>query len=255
MLRSVKDLYKHTVQTVDQQTASVSDLYFDPANWEVLYLAVDTGTWLSGRKVIVSLETLEPPLWEEKLLPLKLTQAQLRHSPDIYTGPSLSPSHESQLRTHYNLPPINRLGGGLFNEQTFGMSLDSIVNVVEAEIDKAEAKQHQVNRPDLQSVSQVMGYYIQAQDGQIGHVEDFMVDDTVWMLRYLIIDTGNWLPGRKVLISTAWVEAITWDDSRVHLNLSRESIKNSPEYDPSIPLSRAYEVELHDHYDRTEYWR
>ena len=124
MLRSVKDLYKHTVQTTDKQTATVYDLYFDPDNWEILYLIADTGAWLPGRKVIVSLETLEQPLWAAKILPLNLAQDQLRSSPDLDTGHSLSPLHERRLRTHYNLPPISRLGGGLFDERTFGMGLD-----------------------------------------------------------------------------------------------------------------------------------
>jgi hypothetical protein len=86
-------------------------------------------------------------------------------------------------------------------------------------------------------------------------VEDFIVDDQAWLLRYMVADTGNWLPGRKVLVSTQWLEEITWGESRVHVGLSRERIKNSPEYDPSLPLGREYESSLHNHYDRTEYWR
>jgi hypothetical protein len=135
------------------------------------------------------------------------------------------------------------------------MRLDSIVNVVEAKIDEMETHPQDARYTHLRSARQVIGYSIQAQDGEIGRVEDFIIDDNVWMLRYLVIDTGNWLPGRKVLLSTSWVEAITWDDSRVHLTLSQERIKNSPEYDPTLPLSREYETELHEHYDRTEYWR
>lgn len=255
MLHSIKDLYAYKVQTTDHQTSAVYDLYFDPTTWEIGYLVADTGSWLPGRKVIVSLETLDQPIWEKQLLPVNLTQEQLRSSPDIDTSQPFSQSHEQTLRTHYNLPPISRLGGGLFNEQSFGMSLDSIAQVVEAEIAETETARRQANRPYLQSTRNLIGYTIQAQDGEIGHVEDFIVDDQAWVLRYMVVDTGNWLPGRKVLISTDWIDDITWRDSKVYVGLVQERIKNSPEYDPSLPLGREYESSLHDHYDRTEYWR
>jgi uncharacterized protein YrrD len=252
----VKELYGYKVQATDHQAGAVYDLYFDPDTWEVGYLVVDTGNWLPGRKVIVSLETLVQPLWEERILPVTLTQEQLRSSPDIDAGQSLSRFQEQTLRTHYDLPPISRLGGGLFDERTYGMSLDSIAQVVETEIAEMEDARRQEDHPSLQSSRRVMGYPLQAQDGEVGHVEDFIVDDRAWVLRYMVVDTGNWLPGRKVLISTQWLDTVTWGDAgKVHVGLSRESIKNSPEYDPVLPVGREYESTLHNYYDRTEYWR
>jgi len=100
----------------------------------------------------------------------------------------------------------------------------------------------------------VTGYHIQAGDGEIGHVEDFIVDDEAWSLRYIVVDTRNWLPGRKVLVSPQWAETVDWAEEKLWLDLSTDSIKNSPEYDPLAPINREYERRLYDYYGRPVYW-
>jgi hypothetical protein len=107
--------------------------------------------------------------------------------------------------------------------------------------------------PHLRSTRDVSGYDIQATDGEIGHVEDFIIEDETWMIRYLIIDTQNWWPGKKVLISPQWIERISWEESKVFVNLTCEAIKQSPEY-TEASLTREYETALHRHYNRQEYW-
>ena len=106
----------------------------------------------------------------------------------------------------------------------------------------------------LRSSQSVIGAYIQARDGDIGHVEDFIVDDETWVIQYLVVDTRNWLPGKKVLIAPAWIEEIEWPDGKVYIDLNRETIKRSPAYDPSVSLERSYEEKLYDYYDRRKYW-
>jgi hypothetical protein len=100
----------------------------------------------------------------------------------------------------------------------------------------------------------VLGYHIQARDGEIGHVEDLIVDDALWFIRYLVIDTRNWLPGRKVLVAPAWAERVDWAERKVYVDLTRGTIKNSPQFDPSMPVNREYEVRLYDYYGRPSYW-
>jgi hypothetical protein len=99
-----------------------------------------------------------------------------------------------------------------------------------------------------------MGYHIQAVNGEIGHLDDFIMDDKNWAIRYLIIDTAVWWSGKKVLISPSWIERVDWDQSKVSVNLSRERIKLAPEYRESSLLTHDYETELHGHYNRTGYW-
>jgi hypothetical protein len=100
----------------------------------------------------------------------------------------------------------------------------------------------------------VNGYNIQAVDGEIGHVEDFVIDDETWAIRYLIIDTRNWWPGKKVLVSTKWIDRVIWSELGVFINLSREAIKQSPEYTDESLITRDYEIGLHEHYNRQGYW-
>jgi hypothetical protein len=108
--------------------------------------------------------------------------------------------------------------------------------------------------PHLRSTHDVSGYHIQAADGEIGHVEDFIIDDETWAIRYLIVDTRNWWPGKKVLVSPQWIERVSWSDSKVFVNLSRETIRRSPEYRTDSLPTRDYETELYLHYDRLGYW-
>jgi hypothetical protein len=98
------------------------------------------------------------------------------------------------------------------------------------------------------------GHRIQARDGEIGDVEDFVIDDDTWAIRYLIVDTGNWWPGKKVLISTPWIERISWELSTVFINLTREAIKQGPEYTEEALITRDYKTRLHRHYNRQGYW-
>ncbi len=98
------------------------------------------------------------------------------------------------------------------------------------------------------------GYYIQAANGEIGHVEDFIIDDNTWAIRYLLVDTRNLWPGKKVLISPQWIERVSWSESKVFVNLSREAIKHSPEYTEESLLTRDYEIGLHGAYNRPGYW-
>jgi hypothetical protein len=108
--------------------------------------------------------------------------------------------------------------------------------------------------PHLRSTHAVSGYHIQATDGEIGHVEDFIIDDDTWTIRYLLVNTLNWWPGKKVLVSPLWIDRVSWGESKVFVNLSRETIKLSPEYSEEFLLTRDYEDALHQHYSRRGYW-
>jgi hypothetical protein len=108
--------------------------------------------------------------------------------------------------------------------------------------------------PNLRSTHDVDGHHIQASDGEIGHVEDFIVDDKAWTIRYLIIDTRNVWPGKKVLVSPEWIERISWQDSKIVVNLTRRAVQESPEYAEEAPPTREYEAELHRHYNLPGYW-
>ena len=80
----------------------------------------------------------------------------------------------------------------------------------------------------LHTMSLMRGYHIFASDGEIGHVDDFLVDEKSWAIRYLVVDTSNWIGGQSVLISATSLHSIDSVNRRIHVKLSREEIKNSP---------------------------
>ena len=109
--------------------------------------------------------------------------------------------------------------------------------------------------PHLRSAHEVTGSYIRGADDTVGSVDDLLIDEDGWAIRYLVVDTGNWLPGRKVLIAPPWVTGVSWATQEVQLQLTRREIEASPEYAPDMTMDRAYEERLYSHYGQREYWR
>lgn len=98
------------------------------------------------------------------------------------------------------------------------------------------------------------GYHIKAKDGEVGHVEEFIIDDNSWLIRYLVVDTMNWLPAKKILIAPEWVENISWTKNQLELDLPKDMIENAPEYEFTTTVSREFEERLYEHYDKEKYW-
>jgi sporulation protein YlmC with PRC-barrel domain len=97
-------------------------------------------------------------------------------------------------------------------------------------------------------------YHIEAEDGEIGHVEDFVIDDETWEIRYLIVNTSNWWAGKQVLIAPLWIERVSWSERKVVIDLTRDAIRSSPEFTKQSLLTRDYETNLYGHYNRKGYW-
>jgi len=70
----------------------------------------------------------------------------------------------------------------------------------------------------------------------------------------MVVGTRDWLPGKKVLIVPQWIERIYWGAEQVHVDLSKKTVKNSPEYNPSDPVNREYEIRMYDYYGQPKYW-
>jgi sporulation protein YlmC with PRC-barrel domain len=246
MQRSVNSLVGYTISAKDGKIGKVSEFYFDDHTWTIRYLVVDTGTWLSERKVLIPHSALGLTDWMSETFQVNLTMEQVRNSPDIETKKTVTRQHEIELFDHYGLPVY---WGDVFNDGNVGIipfpaMVDSISNSKEN-----ESPQKPKEDPYLRSTNNVEGYNIQSNDGEVGHVEDFVVDDKKWNLVFLIVDTHNWLPGRKVLISPHWIKQINWGEEKVYINLSQDSIKNSPEFDSDAPITDDYESELVKYYE------
>jgi hypothetical protein len=247
MLRTMKDLKGFHIGARDGDIGEADDFIFDDEKWTVRYLVADTSRWLPGRKVLISPIFVEAADWDGKRLPVRLTQEQVKASPDISMDEELSAQDEAKYYNHYGFP-YYWAGGDVWGPAALPREL------VAESIDRQIALTEEANRSHLRSMKDVSGYSIQATDGEIGEVDDFVLDDDSWTIRYIIVDTGNWLPGKKGLVSPSWIAKVDWKNSGVYVNLSREAIKTGPEYDPD-KLDRDYEQQLYSHYGQEHYWR
>jgi hypothetical protein len=102
----------------------------------------------------------------------------------------------------------------------------------------------------LKSAKDVAGYHIHARDGQIGHVEDFLFDDVTWAIRYLLVDTSNWIGGRAVLVPPSWAGHIDWIRQELVVKLTRQAIRACPPYVEETGVDSAFEDRLESAYRR-----
>jgi hypothetical protein len=252
MLRNAKDLYGCTIRATDGELGTVDRFYFDDETWAVRYLTVDTGGWLGGRLVLISpISVIGQTDWQSEGLHVSLTKKQVENSPDVNTHQPVSRQHEIAYLGYYGYP-FYWGGSSLWGPELCPVRLAAeappATESVPAQPRKKKDDSH------LRSAQEVTGYYIEASDGEIGHLDGFVVDDETWALRYIEVATRNWWPGKKVLVAPAWIKRVSWEDSKVCVGLSREDITNGPEYIESSPISRDYENRLYAHYGRPPYW-
>jgi sporulation protein YlmC with PRC-barrel domain len=229
MLRNVKDLRGYAMRATDGVIGKVDDFYFDDEDWGVRYLVVETGTWLSGRKVLISPIALGHAGWMARELPVALTRAQVRGSPDIDTAKPVSRQHELDYFGYCGYPYYWG-GAGLWGMGAYPGDLTTQVRINETL--KAERK-HRIPTSDdchLRSSNAVLGHHVEATDGSIGHVEDMLVDDNTWAIRYLIVATSNWWNGQEVVIPPDCIVKVSWPEKRVLVDLTRQAVKEAPHY-------------------------
>lgn len=248
MLRNVNGLIGYAIRATDGDLGRVDEFYFDDQTWTIRYIVVETGTWLAGREVLLSPVALGEADWKSRTFGANLTMDQVRHSPDIDTAKPISRQYEMDLSGYYAWPLY--WAGGISSGGMYGSAPPGTMfyGHTDTEDDASASESH--DDPHLRSTHSVAGYHVEAIDGAIGHVEDYITDDESWILRFLVVDTRNWLPGRRVLIPPHWVKRVEWGEAKVVVDLSREAIKGSPEFDPRQPVSVDYAGELHDYYGR-----
>jgi sporulation protein YlmC with PRC-barrel domain len=245
MLSIAKTLKGYKLHGLDGEIGRVKEFYFDDRHWTIRYLVADTGNWLSDRQVLISPYALGAVNKEEQRIAIDLTKKQIEDSPSLSSDKPVSRQFEEGYIEYYGWP-VYWSGPYAWGPSPY-MVRDPNKRREPTHGEKAWD-------PHLRSTHDVSGYHIQATDGEIGHVEDFIIDDETWAIRYLIVDTRNWWPGEKVLVSPQWIERVSWSESKVFVNLSREVIKQSPEFTEEFQLTRDYEARLHQHYNRQGYW-
>ena len=261
MLNVVSSLKGFDIQAKDGSLGTVSDFLFDDSTWKVRWLVIDTGKWLTGRKVLVHPSAVGYADYGSRELTVALTKTQVKDSPDIAQHRPVSQQMQNDLYGYYGWDPLwggGMYGAGMYGGGLYGGAMGGIASPVSArayfgagavrEAERGEAGRDEGD-PHLRSVAEVTGYHVHATDGNIGHVENFLVDSESWGVRYLIVDTSNWWVGQHVLMSPYAVKEVDWPGRRVQLDVNRDKVKSSPSWDPADIIDGDFEKRLHGHYD------
>jgi uncharacterized protein YrrD len=254
MLFANESLKGYQLACVDGEIGSVRDVYFDDQHWAVRYLVAETGKWLAGRQVLISPYALLDVIKADEDIAVSLTKKQVEDSPSLNTDQPVSRQFETAYYDYYAWPMY---WTGLY---PWGVSAYPYLDGPYPRTANQRVSGGQLNEggkawdAHLRSARDMVGHHIEATDGEIGHVVDLLIDDQTWAVRYLVVSTRNWWPGKHVLISPSWISRVSWSESKVFVKLSQETIGQSPEFTDLSALNRDYELKLHGHYGRAGYW-
>jgi hypothetical protein len=226
----------------DGEIGRCHDFLVDDLNWTVRYMVADTRKWLPGRRVLISPIALGEPDWKDQRFPVRLTRQQIKEAPDLDEHAPVTRQYEIWYHQHYGWP-YYWTGSGIWSSGIHPKALY-------ASRPHLGDEGPELDHPHLHAAHEVIGYDVQATDGEIGHVEDFIVDDDSWSVRYAVIATRNWLPGKRVLVPLARLQSVAWDDRALEVDLTRDKIADSPEYDPSAPVNAEFEKRIYDYVGR-----
>ena len=253
MLRSVQSLEGFSIGATDGLIGKVKDFYFDDQAWVIRYAIVNTKSWL-GRDVLISPRSIGEADCALQVLPATITKRQVKLSPVIDTDKPISRQYETGYMGYYGYPYYWG-GAGLWGERNYpGTPLTGMgPSVYRGYLRAPEASPNA--DPHLRSCNAVKGYHIHARDGEIGHVQGYLVDDYLWSVRYLIVNTSNWWLGHQVLVSPEWIKDVSWPEAKVNIDLDRQAIKDAPVYEEGALVDRDTELSIYNHYGRSGYWQ
>lgn len=212
---NVDSLIGYAVEAIDGEIGKVYDFYFDDEAWTIHYLVVTTDGWLTGSKVLIPVAAFMGSDIRVDLFKVNMTMEKIRLSPDIDTDKPVSRQKEAMLNKHYFWQNYWKTGGVADNR---------FVRIKDIDRDPTEDIH-------LRSIAQMGGHKVHASDGEIGRVNNFIVDDKTWELLDFVIDTHKWIGKKKVLVSVANVLSISFLSKAVYLSITKAEINNSKLYE------------------------
>lgn len=241
------------VEATDGNIGTVSDLLFDDHSWTVRWLVVETGSWFSSRKTLLPLSSLGKPDEQSRNFTVTLTRQQVKDSPDIDTNLPVSRHREAHVYNHYGWNPYWISGFAPISNATATPLVTPFArnDVEPRNQDSGTDAVQDDGDPNLRSVRAVVGYHIAATDGEVGHVEDFLIDDETWRLSCMKVDTKNWLPGKRVLLPVRIIRDIDWFNKIIQIGFDREKVKGSPPYDRQMTSDGPYNDLSHRYFGLT----
>ena len=233
MLWNTSGLKGYSIKASDGEIGSVGDFLFSDADWRIRWLVADTGNWLPGRRVLLHPSLFGEPDAQLHRFPVALTKKQVEESPHISTDQPVSRQMEQHLYDYYGWDPAWG--------ETYTLSGAMATPLSAPSYGQGSASLDRPGDPHLRSAAEVSGYHIHASDGDIGHVDDFLVGDTSWSIHYLKVETSNWWMGQTVLVSPRAIRSIDWSERKANVNLTRAEIKASKPYQRSETVDGAYD--------------
>jgi sporulation protein YlmC with PRC-barrel domain len=209
MFIAAKDLYGTALEGIDGRVGTVYDILFDDRTWKVRHLVVSLDRWFLGQQVLLDPEVIEWGDGPERRLQVRLTKQEVRQSPSVDT----------------DLPMARRASEAAAQVLVWEAYWANVI----------ETPGESQGDPHLRSTKMLSGLHLHCINGQLGHVEDFLIDRQTWSVRDLVVDTRNWWPGKHVLVEPALVESISWADREIRLSLPREQVEDRPAYQHATP--------------------
>ena len=247
MLWLMASLTGYAIQASDGRIGTVKDFLFDDSNWHLRWMVIGTGNLLTRRRILlVHLHMIDHVDHENRVLIVRLTAAQVEASPDILLDEPVSRQIEygAQMPTDWNPDWGNpRYIAGPWGGMGICVSQERLDEEKSMHKAPRDGSQRDNGDPHLRSVSAVVGNHVHATDGDFGHIEDFYVESTTWEIRYIIVDTLNWWPGRHVLMLPASVREISWPHQEVEVSVSLQSLRDNPTWNPGEVRERAADNE------------
>jgi hypothetical protein len=243
MFRTVKGIKDYVLAARDGEIGACRDFLFDGADWHIRYMVADTRAWLPGRKVLITPDSLQEPDWETRRLPVALTRREIRESPPLQAEAAVSTDYERQWHRHYGRRPY-------WVDAALPGASSRPGRQPQAEVGEAVRGENQ----GVFSANDTIGYDVHAADGAFGHVGDLMMELPHWIIRYIIIDTGRWLPGKQVCVIPDAVKRLDRIRGEMEIALTAAQLQAAPDYEPAPLMNREYQVVLHDYYGWPRYW-
>jgi hypothetical protein len=244
MLRPIKELGTYRLHATDGDIGHLEQFYFDDRDWKIRYFVVDIGTWLHGRKVLMSPSAIIGVDALTRTINTAFTKQQVQESDDVrrHKPEELEQPHDYSL--YLGWPYY--LGLNDLNDSDRGRVLGRAHDP-----EKAKTSGHSFRlryEEHLRSSKVVSRYHVMAVDGEIGRIEDGIVDDQTWTIQYVVSTVRNWWSSKKVLLPTEWILWVNVAESNAYVSLTRNNIATAPAFDPEKPLTNDFEVALYKHY-------
>lgn len=246
MLCSLKEIDRYSVGATDGEIGKIKDFYFDDSAWVIRYFSVDSSASLSRRQVLISPISIDRSNSKNKPFFVSLTRDQVEKSPEIDLQGPISRQHEKNYLGYYGYAHYWG-GAGVWGQGAYpgimmpGAGYDSPVSdippaqtIAPLEAREQDSDSERGARTQLRSCAVVAGYHIDATDGALGDVTDFIIDEESWVIRHLAVTTGDWWPGHQLLIAPEWIKDVNCAAATLLTDHSRAQVRTAPTWKFSV---------------------